>query len=234
MRMAMAYLRVSSKGQREGNGFDRQAEVITTFAKKAGYKIIGFYRDVHTGTADAFDRPEFARMMAETNGVRAVIIERLDRLARAVIVQEQTITWLAAHDIELLVADTGENITQAYREDPMKKCVVQIVGVLAELEKSMLVRKLKVAREKVRAEKGKCEGVKAFGEIDLEERAAVERIYELRKRTEKGYMGYRTIAKVLNEEGHKTRSGRPWHFSSVRSIIKGKVYAEIREDKKGE
>ena len=47
----------------------------------------------------------------------------------------------------------------------MKKALVQIQGVFAELEKSLLVKKLRAARERKRDKTGKCEGRKSYREI---------------------------------------------------------------------
>jgi hypothetical protein len=48
-------------------------------------------------------------------------VERLDRLAREYVVQEQLLIYLASKGIVLLNASSGENITEAINSDPMKK-----------------------------------------------------------------------------------------------------------------
>ena len=58
--------------------------------------------------------------------------------------------------IDLYSANTGENVTQAIKDDSVKEAMQG--GVFAELEKSRLARKLRKARESVR--KG-TEGVRA-------------------------------------------------------------------------
>ena len=59
---AVAYCRVSSKGQQKnGTGLDRQEEIIATFAKKIGCKIIQWYKEAYTGTEE--NRPEFTQML---------------------------------------------------------------------------------------------------------------------------------------------------------------------------
>ena len=39
---AYAYVRVSSKVQVSGNGFDRQEEMILSYSRQSGYEIVGF------------------------------------------------------------------------------------------------------------------------------------------------------------------------------------------------
>ena len=43
-------------------------------------------------------------------------------------------------------ASTGEAVTATMRDDPMRKALIQIQGVFAELDKSLLVRKLRKGR----------------------------------------------------------------------------------------
>jgi DNA invertase Pin-like site-specific DNA recombinase len=82
---AYGYLRVSGTGQVEGDGFDRQRELISRFADQAGIAIPRFYEERGvSGAKGEEDRPAFQEMLTAilSNGVRAVIVERLDRLAR--------------------------------------------------------------------------------------------------------------------------------------------------------
>ena len=45
---------------------------------------------------------------------------------------------------------TGQDVSEAMQKDPMLKALVQIQGVFAELEKNLLVRKLRRARDSIR------------------------------------------------------------------------------------
>jgi hypothetical protein len=45
----------------------------------------------------------------------------------------------------------------------MRKALIQIQGVFAELEKGMLVQKLRKARTQVKLTTGRCEGRKPYG-----------------------------------------------------------------------
>ena len=88
---AYAYVRVSSKVQVSGNGFDRQEEMILSYSRQSGYEIVGTFREEGiSGTADAEHRPAVQEMLLAilANGVRVIIVERLDRLAREYRTQE--------------------------------------------------------------------------------------------------------------------------------------------------
>jgi len=222
MKKAYGYLRVSGLGQVNGDGFSRQLDAIQAYADKAGYEIVEVFRELGiSGTTDENERPAFAEMVGAIlrNGVDTIIIEGLDRLAREYRIQEHLLVYLASKGIQLLSARTGENVTAAIQADPMKKALVQIQGVFSELEKSMLVKKLRLARERVRATMGKCEGRKAYGETE-EEQAVIRHIRALR-RARKGLKrrSLQTIAGMLNAEGLTTKTGAQWTATQVKRAL---------------
>ena len=218
---AAAYCRVSSKGQQKnGTGLDRQEEIIASFAKKDGCKIVQWYKEAYTGTEES--RPEFAQMLADllSNGCRIIIVERLDRLARDLGVQLQLVGLLCSKGITLISADTEQDVTAAFSGDPMLKAMIQVQGVFSELDKSMLVKKLRKARETKKAKTGRCEGRKPFG-FYPEEVETLKRIKQLyRKPHGEKRLGFYQIATILNKEGLPTRTGVPWHGTHVSAILK--------------
>jgi len=223
MAKAFAYCRVSGKGQVVGNGFDRQLENINKFCDQSIYKIVQIFREQISGTKDETDRPKFKNMIASVldDNCNTVIVESLDRLAREYRIQESLIIYLASKGINLIAANTGENITQAISEDPMKKALIQIQGIFAELDKSLLVNKLRKAREKVRKEKGKCEGPKSYGHVK-DEAEILQKIRYMRRRSkgQKKTRTYQSIANKLNREGIITRHGKKWSAGLVYNVLK--------------
>lgn len=221
---AFAYLRVSGRGQVEGDGFRRQEAEIASFAKANGYEVIHTYREEGvSGSAGEADRPAFQEMVTAIlrNGVRTVIVEGMDRLARMYSMQEMLVIYLASKGITLIAARTGEDITEAFSADPMKKALVQIQGVFAELEKGLLVKKLRQARERKREVEGFCEGRKAFTKETLPDavRKALEATRELRK-TNPGQRrrSFPEVAEELNTRGLTTTQGKPWSGSNLQSV----------------
>ena len=84
--------------------------------------------------------------------------------------------------------------------------MVQVQGIFAELDKSLLIKKLNHARDKIRQEKGRCEGQKPYGtEPGEEEILKKARYMRRRSRYQEKPTPYREIAEKLNEEGYKTR-----------------------------
>ena len=156
------------------------------------------------------------------DGVKVVIVEGLDRLAREYRIQETLLIYLASKDIALISARTEENVTAAMLEDPMKKALIQIQGIFSELEKSMLVKKLRVARERVRKDTGKCEGQKGYSEIDPELVRLIRRLRRKIKGVDKR-RSFREIAEILNEQGKTNKHGGRFTAYSVAGIFKRAV-----------
>ena len=213
-----AYVRVSSTGQaaEDRDGFPRQMAAISTFAKANGFEIVRDYRDALGGDNEWQSRPAFSEMVGAIldNGVRTVIVENLSRFARAYVVQEHILLWLASKDITLISADSGEDITAAVRGDPVKKLVIQMMGILFEYEKNALVRKLRAARARKREATGRCEGRKPYG-FHPGEGAAIARAAAWRAA---GH-SYDRIARMMDEAGLPSRGGKPWTGGAVRRIL---------------
>lgn len=214
------YSRVSGVGQQAGHGPERQREIIRLYCEAQGYELVGFFDDAHTGTEA--DRPQFVAMLQAMldNGVKTVVVESLDRLARDLMIQCTLLAKLSSCGLTLMAANTGENVTQAMQDDPMRKAMVQIQGVFAELEKSLLVRKLRKARDQMRAKAGRCEGRKPYGAREGEE-AVLDRIRRLRRKPRIGErMPVAKVAETLNAEGFTNRSGKPWTEQAVRNVVR--------------
>ena len=215
---AVAYCRVSSIGQKKGAGLGRQESEIKAYAKSNNYKISTVYKEAFTGTESS--RPQFETMIADLldNGCRVVIVECLDRLARDLAIQLQLIALLASKGITLINSMTGQDVTNP--SDDMSRCMLQVQGSFAELDKRLLVRKLRKGRQAKKEKDGRCEGRKPYGHYDSEKKT-LARIKELhRKRQGKLRRGPEEIARILNGEGLLTRKGTPWFGATVGSIIK--------------
>jgi len=221
MTSAYGYLRVSSAKQVEGDGFARQRAEIERFAEKSGIEIKGIFQEDISGTVNETERPAFQEMVTAIlqNGVRTVIIEGLDRLAREYRIQETLLIYLASKGITLYSARTEENVTEAVMGDPMKKALVQVQGIFAELEKNLLVKKLKAARERKKETTGKCEGRKSVTDSNPE---LVKEIKNLkRKQGKRKPYSFREIAEILNEKGFRNQSGELLTGPAVAAIHRG-------------
>jgi DNA invertase Pin-like site-specific DNA recombinase len=153
------------------------------------------------------------------NGVDTIIVEALDRLAREYRIQESLLIYLASKGINLIACNTGENVTQAILEDPMKKALIQIQGIFAELDKSLLVRKLRKARERKRKTEGKCEGRKGYREMNPELLQVIRKLRRKPRTVGKRRMTFESVAERLNELDYRAANGSEFSGNTVRGIL---------------
>lgn len=213
---ALAYLRVSGVNQIEGDGFARQQLAILRYGATHGLEISpdDIYREGGvSGTKELDDRPAlqalYARLEAQPE-VKTILIERLDRLARDLMVQETIIADLKKSGYTLIsVAEPDLCV-----DDPSRKLMRQIFGAIAEYDRAMIVLKLRGARERTKKKIGRCEGQKPYG-FYPEEYETADLIRSFTEGTSAKF-----IAQHLNVTGRLNRSGKPWSPAVVAKIIR--------------
>ena len=207
---AIAYLRTSS-ATNSGPG-KRQRATIAAFAKTHGYSIVAEFYDAAISGADPIaERPGFQAMLDRIsgNGIRCIILESPDRFARDLTVQLIGHDFLKKLGIALVPATAPDFFTE---DTPTAVLVRQVLGAIAEFEKTSLVAKLKVARDRKRAETGKCGGRKSYAEAKPETVALAK---ELHGR----HMSLRRISSELGTRGHLTARGKRYVASAVQRML---------------
>lgn len=208
---AFGYTRVSGKGQLGGDGPERQRLAIQAYADANGIEIVGWFEESICGAKSFEERPAWMRMISSLNGTRTIIIERLDRMARDLMVSEHIIADLRRRDVTLI--STCEDDVDS--ENPTRVLVRQILSAIAGYDRSMTVLKLRGARERMRATGERCEGSKPFGSKPGE-----DSILEGIKDWDNAAMTCREIASRLNESKVPTRFGKSWHGNTVARILR--------------
>lgn len=214
----VTYIRVSGRGQLDGDGPERQRDSCAAFCKEhnVGLSKEFFERGV-SGTVEGMDRPEFLNMMEHVSmdsSVIGIVVERLDRLARDLMVSEMLLKECRDRGIKVFSADIGL-VDQATNEgDPSRKLIRQVIGAVAEFAKSELVMKLSKARHRIKQQTGRCEGRKPYGARPGEQTilSAIRGYVSINLSLEK-------IAGILNDSGFRTRYGKAWTRQNVGSII---------------
>jgi DNA invertase Pin-like site-specific DNA recombinase len=214
MTKAFAYLRVSGKSQVSGDGFPRQLEAVRLYAKSNDIRIIDVFHEQAVGGATELEnRPALMSMLEalEANGTKLVLIEKLDRLARDLMVQETIVSDLRKRGFALISVMEPDLL----QNDPSRKMMRQIFGAIAEYDKAMIIAKLRGARQRMKAATGRCEGRKPYGSRGGETEV-LERMRALRR----SGMSFDRIAARLNSEGVATRTvGKRWHGFAVNQIL---------------
>lgn len=219
------YIRVSSKKQVDGDGPERQAQAISAFCKSQGLVLERTYSDSISGTVDGLDRPELAELLRFVDtmqelaqpAIRGIVVERMDRLARDLMVSEVLLAECRKRGLVVYAADQGTLLNMAEDGgDPTRVLIRQIMGALSQWEKTMLVRKLKSSRDRIRARGERCEGVKPYGHTGAE-----LKVIDIAKSLWGQYPHptWQQIATFLNAGQMGTRKGLPWTWDNVRKTL---------------
>jgi len=216
---AVMYLRTSSATNLDGDSEERQKESIAKYADSQGMEIVsGAYDQAVKGSDSIHEREGFAQLIQYCldNDVTTILCENASRFARDVIVQELGYRELKKLNLQLIPVDAPDYFTG---DSPSLTMIRQILGSVAEFEKSNLVSKLRGARDRVRAKNGKCEGRKSLKEIygDLRYRTLQKKV----RRLSKERMTYAKIAEVLASQGWvQPSTSKPFHRSQIMRLIK--------------
>src|ERR1043165_1313701 len=147
MRAAL-YARVSTAN----NGQDPQVQLreLREYADRRGWTIAGEYVDIGiSGTKEK--RPELDRLMADAHKRRfdVVVVWKFDRFARSVSHLLRALETFKAQGIEFVSFSE-----QMDTRTPAGKMVFTVLGAVAELERSLIVERVKAGLRNARA-KGK-------------------------------------------------------------------------------
>ena len=222
----VGYVRVSTVNQVEnGDGLEIQRRKITEYCKDKGIALKKIYEDAGISGA-VKDRPGLLGLLkdCERGLIKRVIICKQDRLSRELTTAIWIETQFKKYDIELnSVIDPDYDM-----DDPLQKAFKRIADVFAELEKDVIVSRLRDGRINTAKNGERGSGAIAFGykkangklEINPGESRWVEKIFRL------AVKGRRTsqLAHLLNKNGLRTRRGKPFQIESVKYILRNKLY----------
>jgi len=209
---AFAYLRTSSATNSgpDKDSDKRQQAAIAAFAKSHRFEIVDEFYDAAVSGADPIaERPGFKAMLDRIagNGVRTIIVESPDRFARDLTVQLTGHDFLKSLEVELIPATAPDFFTE---DTPTAVLVRQVLGAIAQFEKTSLVAKLKAARER----SGHLGGRKSLATLRPE---TVKLAKELSQQPPR--LSLRDISASLFAQGHAAGTGNPYSASAVQSML---------------
>jgi DNA invertase Pin-like site-specific DNA recombinase len=223
----VAYLRVSSAGQVDAWGLDRQEDAIKNYARINGHKIVKWERDEGlSGTLEAVERPGLlAAIDLVPRKADGILIADLDRFARKLTVQETALAVVWRSGGRVFTATSGE-IHKEDPEDPSRNLIRQVQGAVIEYEKNMAVKRMRDGRRAKAATGKKSTGQYAFGyhrvgegrEKDAGMNPDRYPVVDLMKDLRANGQSYRQICDFLNERGYLTKRGRQWLPMTVKRI----------------
>ena len=191
---------------------------VQAYAKTAGYELVDTFYDAAVSGADPVsERSGFAEMLERlmSNGAKTIIVESPDRFARDLMVQLAGHDMLKAKGVTLVAASAPLHFVE---DTPTAVLVRQVLGAVAEFEKTTLVAKLAAARRRKRMATGrKVEGRKSHAEKRPEIVALAKAL--ARKKPKGGRLSLRAIAAELAGRGVLNERRRPFDPKSVAVML---------------
>jgi DNA invertase Pin-like site-specific DNA recombinase len=221
----VGYTRVSSEAQLDGLGLDVQEQTIRRWAAKHGHRIVEVCQDpAQSGTIPFIDRPGIACALdaLKLGQADGLVVLNLGRISRLLTDQEAALAVVWQHGGRVFTAENGEVLADDV-EDPMRTAMRQMAGVFFQLERAMVVKRLRDGR-RLKAERGGyAHGRPPYGwrsqdrELveDQTEQVTLTRIRELHDQGR----SLRAIAGVLEAEGRRPRRGERWHPNTLARVI---------------
>lgn len=225
---AALYYRYSSDGQNEAT-ISAQQRICKAFTDTEGYTVVKEYVDEAETATTSDNRTDFLNMLSDAKKglFDYIIVWQFSRFARN---KEESVLYKA------MLRKVGVRVisaTEKTDDTPSGKLLEGMLEVLNQYFSDNL---------SVEVRKGKKEnlltGKHAGGEtpygIYKEEDTTVFRINEAQAKTIRlifdlyiqGY-GYRRIAAILEEKGHKPPKGDLWNGGSIGKILKNEAYIGI-------
>lgn len=232
----IGYVRVSTIGQaKDGLGLPTQERMIRAWAKTSKHRLVKMIRENgKSGTLDETERPGLLEALTalRSREADALVVTSIDRLARALHVQEGVLGKAWALGGKVFTVDGGE-VAQDDPDDPMRKAMRQMAGVFAELDKNMIAKRLRNGRKTKALAGGYAYGSPPYGwraPVTAEERKRgklvpvddEQKAITLARQLHRKGASLREIADTLLERGYKPRSGKTWHPPGIRNILNRK------------
>lgn len=219
----VTYSRVSTEEQAlDGFSLQAQQKRMRAYARSRGWEIVGEY--IEKGQSGrTIDRPEYQRMMDESEGWDLLLIWKLDRIHRDSLNFSKMMAAMKKADKEFVsIWENFDSTTMAGR------FAMDIIMRIAQLESEILGERVTVGMRQ-KTLKGGCVAKAPYGYANeekelviIEEQANVIRwIFTMRCQ---GY-SLEKIAYRLNMNGIPTQKGKKWKHSSIRQTLKNPTYA---------
>lgn len=222
------YVRVSTQQQVDRVSLPVQREELINYSRYAlnisDYEV---FEDAGYSAKNT-DRPDYQRMMARvrTGEFSHVLVWKIDRISRNLL----DFAAMYAELKRLGVTFVSKN-EQFDTSSAMGEAMLKIILVFAELERNMTSERVSAIMLS-RASGGSWNGGKVpFGysydketkqfSIRDDEAQIVLHIYDLYE----SIHSLTTVAKELNERGVRSRTGKPWNPTTIRTMLTNPFYA---------
>jgi len=211
----VGYIRVSTDQQvHVGTGLKRQQDAIEKFARDNNFNLVRIFSEQGVSGTLLRSRVALWDMLRYCEEYRpeAVVVERVDRLARDVIICEQILHYLKDLGVALYATDTGTvDWAMAEAADPTRKLIRQVLSAVAEWERAMVVYRLQAGRIKAKTLNNNY----ALASVSYKQYLII-----IIKILARAGLTMREIVKIFNNIKLLTPTGLQWTLGGMRSLVR--------------
>ena len=224
----IGYTRVSTTEQVDGFGLDVQEAAIRAYCTAENLRLVVMVSDEGQSGSNGLDhRRGLAEALAriERGEASALVVYRLDRLARDLLLQETVHARLEAGGAAVL--SVSEPSVEG--DDATRVLVRQLLGGISQYERAVIRGRMMAGKAAKVAKGGYGGGRPAYGckaeggelVVNEAEAAVIDTVTTMRR----SGASFRVIAAALSDAGIVTRSGGSWNPNQVRRIAQRKGVA---------
>lgn len=226
------YIRVSTvKQAEEGNSLAAQRKELDAYCDANGWHVCPDHIYVDAGVSGkSDDRPAFQAMMAaaQAGQIQRIVATKLDRIARNLKNLLQTVDELKKYGCALVIKKEQFDTSTA-----QGMFVLQMLGAVSELERSMIGERVQSGRVENASEGGYNGSRCPLGyEYSNEAFTVVEEQAQTVRSIFAQFLAGKSlnaIAKALNEAGAQTAAGGKWYPATVGYILRNGQYAGLAQ-----
>jgi DNA invertase Pin-like site-specific DNA recombinase len=222
----IGYLRDSNLGDSDdGLRLPTQERLIRAWARMHGHHLTAMVSD----DAGSEERPDTERpglldaLSAVKRGAAAgIVVTDFTRLARTMTVQEAILAQVWARGGRMFTVEVGEVLVDD-PEDPMRTAMRRMAGVFSELDRALVIQRLRNGRATKAANGGHAVGRAPFGWQAENGKLVIDEAEQATIRLMVAWSGdgvsLAEIARRLTADGVVAKGGRKWYPSTVSRAI---------------